>query len=398
MWGVTSSVADFRRLRAVDPVAISSKSCLIERRAGASCTLCRDACPTGVLTGSQWRLAIESDGCVGCGLCAAACPTGGLVVDGCKPQPARDERRQLTIECRRTRSADREPDAIAVPCLGGLTSPDLLEIVAQSDVRIVLVDRGWCSSCSLCASSDPWETTVDEIRSMLVTVHSRLFDRVVVERRDLSQDRAEPVLPVHRAGTAMGRWVARYPMVDLDNCDKSPATSRSVVDGRGLVEPVKRTRILKALGQIAARFNRSIPTQLMPAIMIADGCDLSGVCTAICPTGALSRNDTDASAIIDFDAGTCISCGECERGCPSKALNIWPNGVGAVPGKPERVLERRKVACVTCGDRFVAAADELVCPSCRKNSIHDGLDSLIETGGTGARRRPEDPWQKPLML
>src|SRR3972149_5560579 len=75
------------RLRQGDPVLFASDACLIVRRPGMDCGVCREACPTGVLSGGQWSITLETDGCVGCGLCAAACPTGALLVGGCTPPP-----------------------------------------------------------------------------------------------------------------------------------------------------------------------------------------------------------------------------------------------------------------------------------------------------------------------
>ena len=153
----------------------------------------------------------------------------------------------------------------------------------------------------------------------------------------------------------------------------SLAESRRVVFGRGLVSPLKRERILDRIGVLAANLDRDIPPSLMPAIKIGDGCEINGLCAAICPTGALQRNEDETAVSLEFAAAACIICGECQRACPSKALSLWPQGDGTLLPDSVTLVERGTAICASCGSHFVAAGDEHFCPPCRKtmNVVHD---------------------------
>src|SRR3972149_6845369 len=355
------------RLRQGDPVLFASDACLIVRRPGMDCGVCREACPTGVLSGGQWSITLETDGCLGCGLCAAACPTGALMVEGCTPYPMNAAGERIVLECKRVAAADRDPNAVVVPCLGGLTTPDLLDFLEDTEATVVFADHGWCASCPVGRCRAPWQSTLDETRALLGAIDARLADGLVVERKALPTARAKPVMASLRPDKKVGRRDFLRRMVGAVEPRDPLAESRRAVFGRGLVSPLKRERILDRIGALAADLERTIHASLMTAIKIADGCELHGICAAICPTGALRRNERDDTIALEFDAATCLACGECQRTCPSKALSLWAQGDGSTPREPTTLIERRSVVCVGCGSSFVPTGDEESCVLCDKS-------------------------------
>lgn len=365
------------RLRQGDPVLFASNACLIVRRPGMECGACREACPAGVLSGGQWSIALETDRCLGCGLCAVACPTGALIVEGFTPVPLEAAGERIVLECRRVAIADHDPDAVVVPCLGGLTAPDLLDFVANIEATVVFADRGWCKTCPVGRCDAPWQSALDETRELLGAIDARLADGLAVERKDLAVGRAEPVVASLRPDKTVGRRDFLRRMVGAVEARDPLEESRRVVFGRGLVAPLKRERVLDRVGALAADLEQSIPASLMPAIKIADSCELNGFCAAICPTGALRRDENDGTFSLKFDAADCIACDECKRVCPSKALSLWPVGDGVLRDGSVTLIERQTFICVSCGNSFVPTGEEQSCSTCQKtlNVMHE-LSSL----------------------
>jgi ferredoxin len=202
---------------------------------------------------------------------------------------------------------------------------------------------------------------------LLGAVDQRLADRISVERVDLPVTRARPVGAALRPDKQVDRRDLLKRLVGAVEPRDPLAESRRAVFGRGLVSPLKRERILDSISAIAGAHERKIPASLMPAIKIADGCELNGVCAAVCPTGALYRNENDDIVALEFDAAACITCGDCQRACPSKALSLWPEGEGTVPAAPITLIERRSAICESCGNGFVPVGGEHTCVFCRRS-------------------------------
>ena len=76
----------------------------------------------------------------------------------------------------------------------------------------------------------------------------------------------------------------------------------------------------------------------------------------------------DGTLAIEFDAKSCIACGECQRACPSKALSLWPEGGQHVRDYPVALVSRQSKTCTGCGAVFVpgkGSAEDL-CSICNR--------------------------------
>lgn len=320
-----------------------------------------------VLGGGLWSLTLDKAGCLGCGLCAAACPTGAIMVDGAAPEPA-EIAEVLVLECRRVPEALRAVGATVVPCLGGLTAPDLLNRLADGTGRIVLMDRGLCEGCGVAACAAPWGARVSEAQAVLAAVADDATARIAIEIAPLTMAQALPVIELRPELKPTRRDFFRRLTAPAPEPHGSEESQR-IVHGRGLIAPVARASTLAAAERLAEVMASPLPAALMPAITIAlDACDLHGVCAAICPTGALRLIDDGLAMTLDFDAAACIGCSECQRACPTKALRLDRAGDGTWPEGRVVLNERASGRCATCGDAFPQpkGAGETLCIPCRR--------------------------------
>jgi len=364
-------------LRQGDPVRFQSDACLMVRRPGMECGACRDVCPTAVLGGGLWSLTLEKAGCLGCGLCAAECPTGALVVDGFAIEPADavdppdqncEEASPVALECRRVPAGMCVKNSVKLPCLGGLTAPDLLEALASGVHGINLMNRGWCADCGIAARPSPWAEHVAAAHAVLAAVDQTLADRLTVVSAPLPLEMALPVTELGPETQQSRREFFRR-LIAPKPQPHTPAESQQIVLGRGLVAPVARARMLAASEHLAESFEAEPPAALMPSVTIAtEACDLHGICAAICPTGALRRVDENGTVFIDFDPGSCISCKECARACPTKAVHFSPEGEGTWPTDRTVLSMRESGRCRSCGDIFPQprGSRETLCQPCRR--------------------------------
>lgn len=371
MGGVYTATEGFQRLRGGDPVLLAEDACLIVRRPAMSCRLCKEACPAGVLSGNQWTVALEAEGCIACGLCAAACPTGAISVEGfaVADRVPRTEPARWTVECRRVPSTQRSDDAIIVPCLGGLTVPDLLDLSAKTTAVIALQDRGWCNECPVGGCSDPWQANLDNTKSILDQVDPRRAASLVVDEVSIPIEEAEPVADSLRSDKQLNRRIFFRQLAGLSPAHDAKESKRIVFE-RGAVRPIQRQRVLATIGSLAGDLGIPVPAGLMPVMEIGDACELHGICAAICPTEALQKVAFDDGTLaIQFDAQSCIACGECQRACPSKALSLWPEGGQQIRDYPVTLMSRQSKTCNGCGAAFVSArgsTDDL-CTVCNRS-------------------------------
>lgn len=102
----------------------------------------------------------------------------------------------------------------------------------------------------------------------------------------------------------------------------------------------------------------------------ANRCDASGLCSQLCPSGALQA---DASGRLRFDSDFCLGCGQCERLCPTHAITL-EGGQSPERGVIRHTEQRQCSECAHAFQDVVGSAtatddwDHLpLCPACRRN-------------------------------
>ncbi len=374
------SNASLKRLAAAQPVWFCADACLKLRPGGMGCEACREACPVQAIRVEAGRAEL-APGCTGCGRCAAACPSGALLVEGfdelVQPLPGGEAVAPLRFECRRV-PRKLAGNARQVPCLGGIALSTLIGLVARNSSAVTLIDRGWCATCPSGAGNAPIKALADTVRRVVADVGLPGERLPQVRGMPTPHDLALPMTAMTDGPTMprrafFGALLKRT--VEAAAAIRSPDISRLAVEitrGALSASPVirhARKRMAASLVELAGQAGKTLSAKFFPDLSVTGRCALHGVCSAVCPSGALAVIQNEASAGLRFTPELCLACGLCTRHCPTGSLSLLPSGDVTTPhsldGKQLNSLPLRD--CIRCGKRFVNHEDDGTCPACRSN-------------------------------
>lgn len=369
----------YRRLHDAAPIEYSVEACLPAHSRYSTCRMCEQSCPVSALRLTDQGVEVTAS-CTGCGQCAVACPTEALAVPGFAvlemPGRATDA---VFIDCWKVPLTQSPKNAMRVPCLGGLSVGRLLELLVEGgERRIVLLDRGWCDTCtSGISDKHPAATCVEAARELLQWLKTpsiqwpdfefRLLpateqgstktDRSSEQRLSRRAFFGELSARVTNTATEINPLTSGKQIPVLRGHERKPARSR------------ERDRLLAQVRILSQRSGAAMPSKLFPAIDIdAQRCEHHRLCAVACPTGALLAVEVSGVSGIGFDATACIACGECEAICAEGAVRLLPHGDGSVPAGPRVAVRVRQRTCEACGRAFEGSSNDGVCPACEKRS------------------------------
>lgn len=375
----------------VAPIRLVTDRCVHARDKSAACDACVRACPVSALY-LNGSIALDVEACKVCGACLHVCPTGAFdgddgVVDLLKCVARLEPARVIELACAQHPAPEKgAPDVEAVVrttgCLAALGPSAYIGLIAMGAQRVsVRVDA--CAECPIGQARASIMTTLSEARQLLALYG--LDDRVV-ELPTVADRENRPVYaaknpPLSRRGlfrllAAEGpRQIAR---VLTDETDQSKIKSPSL----------ERRRLINTLRHLPAA-NESIFLGNLPFahLTVDDTCTACGVCTRICPTGALNLiTGEDNTYRLSFTSAACIACDACVQLCEPAALKRTEATFGEVlSGDVIELRSGRLQACPKCGAKFAAAADGELCPVCefrQKNPFGSRLPPSV------LRRRP----------
>ena len=355
-----------------DKLSLDAMACLTIRRPDAACTACADACPAQAIAIDARAIELDHDRCTGCARCVAACPTGAFALD----VPLARTESALVLECSRVMPLDSQPDALSVPCLGGLSATQLLKATGKHG-RVTLVDRGWCADCPSGGCVQPWAGALQSAQSDLAHL-GRDADAVSVISAPTQLTRAQPA-PQPRRPRQQGysrRQLFRRLTMPARAPDRSRVTTAQPFS-RKVDAPACEMRrdTLRALNGAD-----SLPATLFPSLDCTGTPDMR-LAVSLCPTHALSLSEAhDADALI-FDAALCLACGACEQ---AGALRLHSQGAGDYAG-PVALVRQTMADCPGCLRRFAPRDGQRICDACHK-------DTDLAASAFGLMRRTQAPY------
>lgn len=284
----------------------------------------------------------------------------------------------LAVDCWKVPRDHSPDDAVRVPCLGGLSTGRLLQMVAMAGTRqLELVDRGWCAGCSAGGSSaHPVQGSLGEARSLLAQAGCQAMPELrsqPLPARLMPRDIPAPITEARLARRGFFSALAANAAVSVDRVRPLVAPSE-LRTRRGFErEPVpsrERSRALAAMDRISTSAGTSMPRALFHRVEVSGDCCNHRLCASVCPTGALAVHEQGDQAELAFDTALCIGCRQCSSTCPSGAMTVLPGGDGSagrpLPEHPIRLTSFSETSCADCGRRYTQAEGEALCPQCRK--------------------------------
>jgi formate hydrogenlyase subunit 6/NADH:ubiquinone oxidoreductase subunit I len=153
-----------------------------------------------------------------------------------------------------------------------------------------------------------------------------------------------------------------------DTLPAPPSPPAPVSEWRAAQNP-RRAYLLELL----ARFPTTVPTSItaddfpFATLRVNDNCMGCNVCEALCPTGALRREESEESFALRFAPAKCVNCGVCAKACYTRAIRLQAAvDLKAVLSEgEEEVIRFAKRRCEICGQSSVRRGESL-CFACLK--------------------------------
>ncbi|MFU0842462.1 MAG: hypothetical protein ACFWTZ_07650 [Burkholderia sp.] len=323
-------------------VTLRREACLRFRHAAAECTKCFDACTAHAIEWSDGAFVLHPRKCTLCGACAAACDLDAVALprgeglNGPKMLEAAKKGGTAVFACSQSAAED---GALKLRCLNALRPVDLLAAFAEGAQKVELL-TGACASCPRKSGASP-EKLCEKTHALAaaagfaaafrirrlpggVSLEKRFFFRRLAQRVSEPEKEEE----VQRAVPGIDTWC-------------NPADDRSVH-----AMPKSRAALLAALDALQKKGGAQSAEGGCPGLFFkprldAASCIGCSLCTAACPTGALSEEKEGESLRIFSEARGCTGCGLCRSVCFKGAVRIEDAPLSAVLSG-EKTLEYEK--------------------------------------------------------
>lgn len=385
-------------LSRMTPVTARSSLCPRSRSNRAACRTCVEVCPAGAITLGQ---SIDIGDCSACGLCATRCPAGVFEVqrpsDGSLVSAVRERAEEagvVVLGCSRHR--DRGPSGLLeINCLGQVSPELLVALVAAGASRIVLLQHpDTCAGCGYPALKESVEAAVSQAADFLtaaglgprgVVITTRWEEPAAArprrswlrwrrgERDRLAPRRAAPDVDRSRRELFASAWkeTRQAPKAFLDTLlgrEVETSVSAGKVPGQAGLPP-RRELLLKALAELAREHDGVSQAPIFQErLSLQGGCTLCGVCSRLCPTGALTQTREGEQLRLDVRSDHCTGCNLCLEVCPEKALS-WSGPLAAgdlLQRAPRPLAAASDRACAVCGEPYRNSDEaQTLCTRCR---------------------------------
>jgi ferredoxin len=341
-------------------IMVANHLCLNIRSGRRLCQACEDICPVQGI--QQNGKLVEITACISCGLCAVACPTGVLdqlwngfvrVIN-----LSRDKHQYIWLTCHK---AGPFKNAVRINCLGELTPELIFYLLNQGIDRVnIYYQPELCQDCQCQTGQANWVKTLAKLKSIYpsdndcLRVHSTIPESAAKVNSQLDYSRREAL----RSLGGEAKQIMRELIGGASEIDGSNRFAQSMSLRR------------KLFRYVVSHLEPEKVEMMEPGYLrhpeINEECTFCGSCTTLCPSGAMSRQETPTGFNITVDPTVCNMCGLCADICPAYAITVdWtiPND-----GPAQRMVLARSIwkTCNSCNQRYPGNInhEQSLCPGC----------------------------------
>ncbi len=330
---------------------VHQQRCVRVRNRNAQCRQCLGVCPVDAISIADNQLTIDGQRCTGCGACSTVCPTCAL--EARRPndaelfaqclQVAAKAEGQVVVVCQRfldqaLKAVDSQK-VLCVSCVARIEESTLVRL-AQAGVGKVTLFTGACKDCDQSGLQETIELVASTASALLeiwnspctVTASLRLPRAVALSSgRGYDESRRNFFGAVREGAKDMAMAAAAQRVESVQQQKAAPVLMKVMADGTlPHFEADRRERLLAALIRMGEPQDTTLKVRLWNQVRIdSTVCEGCRMCTAFCPTGALSKLDgPDGFFGVEQALADCVACGCCQDVCRTGALKLDPQ-VGA---------------------------------------------------------------------
>ncbi len=358
-----------------------------------TCQRCVEVCPVDAITLDEGAIEI-SDTCIKCGLCVEACPNECYSVRELAPRYLYDEiaaaamsHETAYVTCTRAIGRLPEKNEVIVPCVGVVPSEVWASIMADYPNVSVFLPLGLCETCRTKTGEEAYTDAIGraeewcgfglglEVDEGDLTHEVRrewqrqeFMDTIVNSGQRLLTG-ATPALSIAQRVTQQIRGHTAQLNRLSKTIDQAMGGTTSKNQRRILLD---RRKLLMAMLQKHPSLAENI--DLYEPVCDPDLCTLCGACEKVCPTRAI---ELTPEGRWRCENAYCTQCGACFSVCPTSALE--PDYIDA----SDLVLpdDEVRMAQVSAADQK-ADIERLKAEGMK--ALNQGLDFLERLGGAAA--------------
>ncbi len=336
-------------------LSICSANCLRRLSPMAQCNSCEELCPAQALsfTDGQWHAA----NCSLCGLCTMICPTQVFQIDGIRLAQYK-KNQPLQLCCAQNHGAPA--DALRLNCLQQLHPLMLCYLLYQHPQITIYLVPEQCQQCThhwyaqgLPQQMQPYQIPKEKLQFLIQqpeaqsrtvetprrSLFRQLFHQTETQTKKLVADHLEP-------------WTAAFSSVET-------------ASGQAEVFPVRLPLYALYLKkQLPLHGETELPFHQLECI----SCSFCTACTSVCPTKALTIQETQTEKELLFQPELCVNCNLCQSVCMQHGLQ-WGDFMTQQQflHTPHLLAHSKEKICTACEHGFYQWPDtqETICRFCR---------------------------------